>query len=72
MTEKTKNALKEFIRVVLAALVSFLTAVFCESCGSTTRATISNRAENTVTEVKITTNNPSTIEVSPNTEMKLK
>lgn len=70
MTEKTKKALIECIKDILLAIVGFLTAVFVTSCG-TTRAVITNRAENTSTEVKITTNNPTSVNVNPNTSVEL-
>lgn len=71
MSEKTKQILKELLRSVVAALVAAITAFFSTSCGSTTRAVIHNRAEGTETAVSITTNNPSTINVDPNTTIDL-
>lgn len=69
MKEKTKSALIELLRAVVAALVAFATCMMSNSCGSTTRAVISNRAEQTTTSVTITTNNPTSWTVSPDTEV---
>lgn len=69
MTEKTKKALAELVRAVLAALVAFATAMLTVSCGSTTRAIVQNRADGTSTTVTITTNNPTSWEIAP--EVKL-
>lgn len=66
MSEKTKKALIELLRAVLAAVVSLVTALTASGCG-TTRAVITNRADNTTTDVKITTSNPTTVNVSPTT-----
>lgn len=66
LSETAKKALVEFIRAVAMAAIAFLTAVFVPSCG-TTRAVITNRADNTSTEVKISTNNPTTVNVNPST-----
>lgn len=68
MTEKFRNALLECIKDILLAIVGFVSALFVTSCG-TTRAVITNRAENTTTEVKITTNNPTTVNVNPETRV---
>lgn len=70
MNEKLKKALAELCKAVLSALVGFITALLTTSCG-TTRATIVNRADATSTELKITTNNPTTVNVDPNTSITL-
>ena len=69
LSEKTKQALLEFMRALLAAIVSLVTALTASSCGATTRAVITNRADSTQTTVSITTNNPTNWNVSPDTEV---
>ena len=69
LSEKTKNALLEFLRAILAAIVALVTALTAASCGATTRAVITNRADSTQTTVSITTNNPTNWTVSPNTDV---
>lgn len=69
LSEKTKRALLEFMRAVLAAIVALVTALTASSCGSTTRAVITNRADSTQTTVSITTNNPTSWTVSPDTDV---
>ncbi len=69
LSEKTKQALLEFMRAVLAAIVALVTALTASSCGATTRAVITNRADSTQTTVSITTNNPTNWNVSPDTEV---
>ncbi len=69
LSEKTKQALLEFMRAVLAAIVALVTALTASSCGSTTRAVITNRADSTQTTVSITTNNPTSWTVSPDTDV---
>lgn len=62
MTEKTKTLLKELAKQCLAALVAFVTALLSTSCG-TTRATVRANADNTVSTITITTNNPTSVSV---------
>lgn len=69
LNEKSKRALIEFLRALLAAIVALVTALTASSCGSTTRAVISNRADSTHTTVSITTNNPTSWTVSPDTDV---
>ncbi len=69
LSEKTKQALLEFMRALLAAIVALVTALTASSCGATTRAVITNRADSTQTTVSITTNNPTNWTVSPDTEV---
>lgn len=56
----------------LIAIVIFLvvSVFFTTACGST-RAVVTNRATDTVTEIKITTNNPTSVSVpvSPNVSL---
>ncbi len=69
LSEKAKNALFEFLRAILAAFVALVTALTASSCGATTRAVITNRADSTQTTVSITTNNPTNWDVSPVTDI---
>ncbi len=69
LSEKAKNALFEFLRAILAAIVALVTALTASSCGATTRAVITNRADSTQTTVSITTNNPTNWTVSPDTDI---
>lgn len=55
------------IPIILTALAIVL---LLASCGSTVRATVTNRAEGVTTTVSVTTNNPSTVNVSPDTDVK--
>ncbi len=69
LSEKAKNALFEFLRAILASIVALVTALTASSCGATTRAVITNRADSTQTTVSITTNNPTNWDVSPDTDI---
>ena len=69
LSDKTKQALFEFLRALLAAIVALVTALTASSCGSTTRAVITNRADSTQTTVSISTNNPTNWNVSPDTQV---
>lgn len=51
-----------------AAISAIIIAVLCASC-SVVKATTSNRAGGTTTEVKITTSNPQNITVSPDVDV---
>lgn len=53
---------------LLLAVLAIL--ILLASCGSTVRATVTNRAEGVTTTVSVTTNNPSTVNVSPDTDVK--
>lgn len=75
---ETKNKFTEWckshsklVAALVTAIAAIVTAVLTSSCGSVARATISNRAEGTTTEVKITTSNPTTIstDVNPNVQL---
>ncbi len=68
LSEKSKTALFEFLRALLAAIVALVTALTASSCGATTRAVITNRADSTTTSVTITTNNPTNWTVSPDVQ----
>lgn len=69
LNEKSKKALFEFLRALLAAIVALVTALTASSCGATTRAVITNRADSTTTTVSITTNNPTNWTVSPDVNL---
>lgn len=62
MSEKYKKILYEFLRGLLAAVVAAVTALLADSCGST-RAVVRANADNTVSTITITTNNPTTVSV---------
>lgn len=76
--EKITNFLKWlqtlpiWLRAVVLALIAALVLIFSMSfvsCG-TTRAVVHNGANGTSTEIKITTNNPTSVTASPNVEFK--
>lgn len=54
---------------IIAILLILISMVFFNSCG-TTRAVVHNGADGTSTEIKITTNNPTSVTASPNVELK--
>lgn len=54
---------------LITAIAAIIVALLTASCGSTTRATIRNCASGTSTEVRITTNNPTSVSVSPTTDV---
>lgn len=55
---------------LIVALLSIV--VLLSSCGSTVKATISNKAEGVSTTVSITTSNPTSVTVTPDTEVNYK
>lgn len=60
--------MRAVILALLAAL-SFFVSMGFTSCG-TTRAVVHNGASGTSTEIKITTNNPTSVTASPSVELK--
>lgn len=60
---------KVIVSVIIGILVGFYAFFTLCSCGSTVRATISNRAEGVTTTVSITTSNPTSVTVSPDTSV---
>lgn len=61
-----------WLRAIVLALIAALVLIFSTgfvSCG-TTRAVVHNGASGTATEIKITTNNPTSVTASPNVELK--
>lgn len=67
------KSLPIWLRVVIGFLFAAL-AVFSSlglsSCG-TTRAVVTNRAEQTTTSIRITTNNPTSVDASPDVDLTL-
>ena len=67
-----KNA-PVWCRIVLPVLLAGITIVLLlNSCGSTVRATIANKAEGVSTTVSITTSNPTSVTVTPDTDVNYK
>ena len=57
-------------KILLPLLVAIISAVYLlTSCGSTVRATVTNRAEGVTTTLSVTTNNPSSVTVNPDTDV---
>lgn len=59
--------LRAIVLVLVAALV-LIASISMSSCGIT-RAVVRGTAEGNVTEIKITTNNPTTVDASPNVSL---
>lgn len=59
-----KGTISAFITALIALLY-----IFC-SCG-TTRAVVRNSADNTTTTISITTNNPTSVQASPDVQLKM-
>lgn len=62
----SKRTIIEAIAAVLTAIASALTTIFLTSCG-TTKVTVSKPENGTNTTITVTTNNPISTEVNPNT-----
>lgn len=60
----------KLIASLVTAIAAIIIALLTSSCGSVARASITNRAEGTTTEVKITTSNPTTISTNVNPDLK--
>lgn len=59
-----------WVKILLPLLVAIIAALYLlTSCGSTVRATVTNRAEGVTTTVSVTTNNPSSVTVNPDTDV---
>lgn len=58
------DAIKEIARVVLSALAALLALVGVSSCGTTTRALVTNNRENTTTTITISTSNSNDTKVN--------
>ena len=59
-----------WISIIALSVCLVAVALGLTSCG-VTRATVQNRATGTVTEIKITTSNPTSVNASPNFEVPL-
>lgn len=70
MNEKTKQILRLISQMIIAAITALLTALGCSSCGVTT-AKIYNPNNGTNTQITITTNNPTSVEVPTNADVKV-
>lgn len=57
------------VALALIAALALIVSMTVSSCG-TTRAVVHNGASGTSTEIKITTNNPTSVTASPNVELK--
>lgn len=57
------------IALLAIAGLALIASMSLSACG-VTRATVSNRAEGTSTEIKITTSNPTSVTATPNVEIK--
>lgn len=77
-TEKVNSILKAFkemppltrwISIIAIAVALAASAIGLTSCGST-RAVVHNGATGTTTEIRITTNNPTSVTASPNVQLK--
>lgn len=75
--QKVKNILQVFLKMpkiyrwisIIALLFALGSAALgLSSCG-TTRAVVHNGATGSVTEIKITTNNPTSVQASPNVQI---
>lgn len=53
---------------ILLLICALLVLMTLTACG-VTRATVHNGATGTTTEIKITTNNPTSVDVAPNTSL---
>lgn len=62
-----KNAPK-WTRIVVYVAVAIIALMSLFACG-TTRAVVHNGATGTTTEIKITTNNPTSVHTSPNIQL---
>lgn len=65
--DKKETLLKvlELIKTILIAVIAYFSV---SACG-TTRAVVTNRAEQTTTTIKITTNNPTSVNASPDVDV---
>lgn len=68
---KWLKTLPVWLRAIVLVLVSALVLIASMSlsaCG-TTRATVKNGAAGTTTEIRITTNNPTSVQTTPNVSL---
>lgn len=66
MKINTKEILKIIAQVIIAALTALLTSLGMTSCGST-KVLVDKPQQGTQTTITVTTNNPITTDVNPNT-----
>ena len=59
--------LRAIVLVLISALV-LIASMSLSACG-TTRATVKNGATGTTTEIRITTNNPTSVQTTPNVSL---
>lgn len=75
MQKKTKNkirkTLKKMREQIYKAICAFFATLLCVACG-TTKAVVSNPENGTYTTITITTNNPISTNVDPNTNAEIK
>lgn len=65
---KTLPVVGKIFSIVAIIIILVVALFFTSSCG-TTRAVVKNGATGTTTEIKITTNNPTSVEASPNVSL---
>lgn len=58
-----------WVRSCILLLISALLVLMTLTACGVTRATVHNGATGTTTEIKITTNNPTSVDVAPNTSL---
>lgn len=56
---------------VIAIVIALIVAVFFSSSCGLTKAVVKNGADGTTTEIKITTNNPTSVTANPNVSLPL-
>lgn len=65
---KSLNLWQKIVSVIALAVLALIALMSTSACG-VTRATVTNKAQNTATEVKITTSNPTTVTTTPNVNL---
>lgn len=74
MKTETKQLIGKILRWIAEILLALAAALgvttLVTSCGSLTKAAIRQVNPNSTVQVTITTNNPSTIDVTPNVQLK--
>lgn len=71
MKDSTKNVLVTVLKYLAAIIAGILGTLGATSCG-VTRASIYSPKEGTTTSISITTNNPTSVTVDPNTTVNWK
>lgn len=67
---KTRKMWLKMRKQIYKAICAFFATLLCVSCG-TTKAVVSQPKDGSYTQITITTNNPITTDVQPNTDVKL-